>query len=152
MDAPFHAALSAEPLDAARLQAALYDAEAGGVAVFVGVTRARRAADDPRVTTALEYDAYGPMAVRELRELLDAARAQWPLVRAVIVHRVGTVAAGEPSVFVGVATPHRGAAFEACRWLIDHLKARVPIWKRECYADGTSEWTGGAWSALASPP
>lgn len=146
MGEAFISALSPTPLRVGPLIYALCSPDIGGVASFVGVTRARRADDDPRVTVALEYQAYAPMAMQEMDALLREARERWSASSAIAVHRIGVVPAGEPSVVVGAATPHRDEAFVACRWLIDELKARVPIWKCERYADGSREWSEGAWA------
>jgi molybdopterin synthase catalytic subunit len=115
------------------------DARAGGIAVFLGTTRAERRADGADLV-ALDYDAYPEMAATQLRELAKAARARWPIVRLALLHRTGRVALGEPSVLVAVATPHRADAFEACRHLIDTLKAEAAIWKKEIWSDGTGTW------------
>ena len=117
----------------------VYDPAAGGVCVFVGTTRAQTR-DDGSALVALDYDAYPEMAQRQLTELAAAAGARWPVVRLVLLHRVGRVAVGEPSVLIAVATPHRPDAFEACRWLIDALKADVAIWKQDVWPDGTGDW------------
>jgi molybdopterin synthase catalytic subunit len=83
------------------------------------------------------------MAACELERLAREAGERWPLVRTVLLHRIGEVESGEASVAVGVACPHRAEAFEACRWLIDTLKAEVPIWKREALAGGGASWVEG---------
>lgn len=75
-------------------------------------------------------------------ELAEEARGRWPISRIVIVHRIGIVEVGRPSVLVAVSTPHRAGAFEACRFLIDRLKAQVAIWKKEIWEDGSSKWVG----------
>ena len=80
------------------------------------------------------------MAEREMARLCTEALGRWPLERACLLHRLGEVPVAEASVIVGASSPHRAAAFEACRWLIDSLKETVPIWKREHYADGSVEW------------
>jgi molybdopterin synthase catalytic subunit len=95
---------------------------------------------DGRRTTALDYEAFGPMAETKLDELETEACRRWPLERIAIVHRVGRLELGEVSVAVAVSAPHRAEAFEAARYLIDTLKATVPIWKKENWHDGTSEW------------
>ncbi len=110
---------------------------AGAVCLFLGTVREMTAG---RRTIALEYEAYPEMAERKLAELEVEARARWPILEVVIVHRVGRLELGEASVAVGVNSPHRADAFEACRWLIDTLKQTVPIWKKEEWADGTEEW------------
>jgi molybdopterin synthase catalytic subunit len=111
--------------------------EAGAVVLFLGTTRA---VTDGRETLRLDYEAYGEMAEAELRKLAEEARRRWPVVGCAIVHRLGTVPPAEPSVAVAVSTPHRQDAFEAGKWLIDTLKESVPIWKREHWADGSTEW------------
>ena len=89
----------------------------------------------------LEYEAYQPMAVKRMREIVDEAVKRWPVVNVCAVHRVGLVPPGETSVLVAVATGHRAAAFEACRFLIDEIKKDVPIWKMGVFADG-HRWAG----------
>lgn len=110
---------------------------AGAVLLFLGITRQHTAGRD---TTQLTYDAYQEMAEREMASLEAEARERWGLVECGIMHRLGVVPLGEASVAIVVASPHRRAAFEAGEWLIDTLKERVPIWKQEHWADGTSEW------------
>ena len=110
---------------------------AGAVVLFLGTTREFTAG---RQTASLDYECYDEMAKAKLSELEAEARRRWPLVDCAIVHRVGHVPIGEASVAVAVSTPHRRAAFEAGQWLIDTLKASVPIWKKENWADGTSQW------------
>jgi molybdopterin synthase catalytic subunit len=119
------------------------DAAAGGIDIFIGTTRAERNADG-RELVALDYEAYPEMALSQMRELARRARERWPVVRLALLHRVGRVALGQPSVVVAVACPHRGEAFEACRWLIDTLKAEVPIWKKEVWAGGSGTWAAGS--------
>ena len=88
----------------------------------------------------LEYEAYGEMAVEQMRSIARGARDRWSIVRLAIVHRIGAVAVGEPSVVIAVTCPHRSDAFESCRWLIDALKRDVPIWKREVWSSGALSW------------
>jgi molybdopterin synthase catalytic subunit len=115
------------------------DPRAGGIDVFLGTTRAEsNPAGAPLV--ALDYEAYTEMAAQQLRELAEHAREQWPIIRLVILHRVGRVELAAPSVLIAVSTPHRAESFAACRWLIDTLKAEVAIWKKEVWADGTGTW------------
>lgn len=132
--------LQAEPLDVARCAAFLSVPEAGGIDLFVGTTR--RWTGDAE-TVELSYECYEPMALREMASLAREAAERWPVRRVCIHHRLGTVPLAEASVVVGVSTPHRAEAFEACRWLIDTLKRQVPIWKREHYRDGHTEWVEG---------
>ena len=95
-----------------------------------------------RETLYLVYEAYEPMAIREMSRLGEAARQKFQVANIGIVHRVGRLEIGETSVVIAVASPHRKAAFEACEWLIRELKRTVPIWKKEVYADG-EHWVEG---------
>lgn len=126
-----------EPIDTTSLLAEVGSPEAGAVVLFLGVTRA---ITDGRETASLDYECYPQMAEQKLAELEAEARRRWPLTGCAIVHRVGHLDIGEASVAVAVSAPHRREAFEAGQWLIDTLKAVVPIWKRENWADGTTEW------------
>jgi molybdopterin synthase catalytic subunit len=112
---------------------------AGGIAVFLGVTRAEQR-EDGIPLAALDYEAYEAMALVQLHKLADDARARWPIQRIAILHRVGRVNVAEPSVVIAVSTPHRADAFVACRWLIDSLKAEAAIWKKEIWEDGQGSW------------
>lgn len=114
--------------------------DAGGVDVFLGTTRRWT---DGRETVLLEYECYESMAAAEMARLLEEAGERWPVQRACLLHRTGEVPLRAISVIVGVSTPHRDAAFAACRYLIDELKQRVPIWKKERFADGRTEWVQG---------
>ena len=131
--------LNDQPLDAAAALRFVTDAEAGGIAVFLGTTRAERNADEQPLV-ALDYDAYPEMAQKQMEELAHSARHKWPIRRIAVLHRTGRVAVGEASVIIAVATPHRADAFEACRWIIDSLKADVAIWKKEVWAEGPATW------------
>lgn len=115
----------------------------GAVVTFAGVVRDRTG---DSATTHLEYEAYRPMAEREMRQLADEVLARWPVSRLAIVHRVGRLEIGEISVLIGVSSPHRGEAFDACRYLIDRLKAVVPIWKKEVGPTG-EYWVEGPTAA-----
>ena len=115
----------------------------GAIASFIGTVRDSASVEDNagKPVTALEYEAHPTLAREKLAEIATQASEKWSLERVVAVHRVGTCALGEPTVIVVCAAPHRAEALEACRWLIDELKANVPIWKKEIYADGSS-WVG----------
>lgn len=113
--------------------------QAGAVATFEGLTRAETHSEHGRLIR-LEYEAYGGMALKQLRRLADEASDKWGVVRVAIVHRTGLVELGEASVMIATACPHRAEAFEACRWLIDSLKKNVTIWKREIWESGASSW------------
>ncbi|MEO0558473.1 MAG: molybdenum cofactor biosynthesis protein MoaE [Bacteroidota bacterium] len=132
--------ITARPLPLSDVHAFLADDRAGGTALFIGTTR--RWTGDIE-TPWLDYDAYTPMALDQLDALVTNAFLGWTLQKAVLLHRLGRVHPTEPSVVVGVASAHRAEAFEACRWLIDTLKADVPIWKQEgvpSYAPRDSVW------------
>ena len=128
-----------QPIAVAAVVQFVSDAEAGGIAVFLGTTRAEKN-DSGRTLLALDYEAYAEMARRQMEELAAAARGKWPVRRLAILHRTGRVAVAEPSVIIAVATPHRGDAFDACRWIIDSLKADLAIWKKEVWEGGATSW------------
>ena len=115
------------------------DPNAGGINVFLGTTRAEKSPDEKQLL-ALDYEAYQEMAVARLSTLVQDARKKWPVTKAAILHRIGRVAVGEPSVIIAVSCPHRAESFEACKYLIDQLKVDVPIWKKEIWADGSGTW------------
>ena len=129
-------AVQSQPIDVARVLAAVDGPGEGGVVLFLG--RVRDEARGRRVRR-LDYDAYEGMAQSELAELERLALAEHGAARVALVHRTGRLGVGELAVAIAVAAPHRAQAFTACQWLIDTLKERVPIWKKEWYADG-SEW------------
>lgn len=131
--------LSAEPIDAEALVRSVRTDAHGAVVTFLGTTR-ETSPEDPRPVSALEYEAYPMMAVAEMEAIATETETQFGPLGIAIVHRTGTVALGEPSVVVVVASPHRGVAFDACRYAIDALKSRVAIWKREVYRDGDGAW------------
>ncbi len=130
-----------EPIESERL-AELVGRGHGGVVAFMGIVRGD--SSDGRRVTALWYEAFEAMAVREFEVIAGEARERFGDVEIGIVHRVGEVRAGEISVAVLAGAAHRAEAFEACRYAIDELKRRAPIWKKECYADGSAEWRNGA--------
>lgn len=131
------------PLDVAAAVAFVSTPAAGGIGVFLGTTRGESHPDGRRRLVALDYEAYEPMAVKQMHALASAARARWPIVRLALLHRTGRVALAEPSVVIAVSTPHRAESFEACRWLIDTLKIDVPVWKKEVWDDGSGSWVEG---------
>lgn len=104
---------------------------------FAGVVRNLHVG---RGVQAIDYECYEPMARRELAQIMAEARARWPVHQVAIAHRVGRLAVGEIALWMLVTAPHRGEAFAAMQYVIDQLKRRVPIWKREWYADGSSDW------------
>jgi molybdopterin synthase catalytic subunit len=131
--------ITTEPLDGAKLAEAARTDDAGAVAVFYGVVRNTNL--DRRVRY-LEYDAYPPMAEKQMRAIADEVRARWPVTGIAMQHRIGRLEIGEPSVIIAVASPHRADAIEACHHAIDRLKSIVPIWKKEVF-EGGEEWLEG---------
>lgn len=127
--------LTHETLSVDALLAQVADARHGGTAVFLGTTRADSGADE---VVALEYEAYATLASTEMRAIVAEAEAYG--ARVAVAHRLGRVAVGEASVIVAAAAAHRPQAFQACRYTIDELKRRVPIWKRAIRADGSTVW------------
>jgi molybdopterin synthase catalytic subunit len=131
------------PLDVPAAIAAASTDEAGAVGVFVGTVRstaavADHAADD---VVRLDYDVHVGLAERRLAEIAGEATSKWDLLRVVAIHRSGVCELGEATVVVACSAPHRAEALDACRWVIDEIKATVPIFKREVYEDGSS-WVG----------
>jgi len=109
---------------------------AGAVNVFIGTVRS--SANGKNVVW-LEYEAYETMAVLEIRKIIDEAASRWPLLGWAVSHRIGTLRPGETAVVVAVSTPHRKDSFEACQFIVDTLKEKVPIWKKEVF-EGGEEW------------
>jgi molybdopterin synthase catalytic subunit len=128
--------LSTEPLHLARLVEQVQAPSRGGIACFTGAVRDLQ---DGRAVARLEYSAYGAMAEAECERIVREAEARWPCAVA-LQHRIGTLAVGEAAVAVAAASAHREEAFAACRYVIEEVKRRVPIWKREVFADGRVEW------------
>ncbi|HEX6468342.1 MAG TPA: molybdenum cofactor biosynthesis protein MoaE [Streptosporangiaceae bacterium] len=126
------------PLSVDEVLAAVRDAGAGGVAVFIGTVRDE---DHDRAVTRLSYSAH-PSVEQELRSVMEKVAADHPVRALAALHRVGDLEIGDLAVVVAAACPHRGEAFDACRRLIDDLKAQVPIWKHQLFADGDAEWVG----------
>ncbi len=129
--------LTKEEIDTKQLLDGIASHEAGATVLFLGTTRQYTAG---RETVSLDYDCYPEMAIAKLEALRSHAMDNWSLVDCAIVHRLGTVGLGEISVAIATNSPHRRDAFEAGQWIIDRLKQTVPIWKKEYWADGTSEW------------
>jgi molybdopterin synthase catalytic subunit len=125
-------------LDVAEVLAALSDVAAGGLTLFVGTVRDH---DGGKVVGGLEYSAH-PSALERLRAVCDDVAARYDVRAVAAVHRTGTLALGDAAVVVATAADHRGEAFDASRALIDELKATVPIWKHQVFADGSDEWVG----------
>jgi molybdopterin synthase catalytic subunit len=126
--------LTADPLDARRLEAAIAHKGAGAICTFTGVVRD---SSRGRSVTHLDYEAYAEMATAQMRKIGDEIAERWPEARLAMAHRTGRLEIGEASVVVSVSCPHRAEAIAACKWGIDRLKESVPIWKKEHAADGT---------------
>lgn len=131
-------AISNDPLSVDRALAAVSHPGAGGVALFVGAVRDE---NDGLAVTRLDYEAYETMALAEMRRIADEISAKLPMTRLACLHRVGTLSVGDLAVVCAASAPHRDEAFRACRMLIDEVKARVPVWKREWGPEGPY-WVG----------
>ena len=129
--------LTHNAIDYTALTESVRSNDAGAVVLFLGTVRETTG---DRRTLALDYEGYPEMARAKMAELEQQARERWPVVKVAIVHRLGHLELGDISVAVAVSSPHRDVAFEAGRFLIDTLKVTVPIWKKENWADGTTEW------------
>ena len=129
--------LAHAPFDIASLRAQLLRAEAGAYASFEGWVRNH---NDGRAALGLRYEAYVALAEAEGAKIVEDALARFAIADAACVHRVGDLEVGDLAVWVGVSAAHRDAAFTACRWIIDEVKSRVPIWKHERYAAGDAAW------------
>jgi MoaE-MoaD fusion protein len=126
--------LTARPLDARRMEAAVAHKGAGAICTFTGVVRE---SSRGRSVTHLEYEAYIEMATAQMKKIAGEIEEKWPEARVAMAHRTGRLEIGEPSVVVSVSSPHRAEAIAACKWGIDRLKETVPIWKKEHATDGT---------------
>jgi molybdopterin synthase catalytic subunit len=142
-------AFTRAPIDPAAARPALDDPAAGGYTSFEGWVRNH---NDGRAVLRLEYEAYESLGVTEGERILAEARERFPILEAACVHRIGRLEIGEMAVWVGVSAAHRDAAFAACRYIIDEVKDRVPIWKKEHYAAGDSGWINCAVRAPAGAP
>jgi molybdopterin synthase catalytic subunit len=131
--------LTHDPLDVTALLAEVASEGCGATTLFLGTVR--RSADDGDVV-GIEYSGYDAMAEAEFDRIVADARSLWPDARIALRHRLGYVATGEVSVAIAAAAPHRSTAFDACRFVIDQTKERVPIWKKERLAAGTEHWVG----------
>jgi len=130
-------AISHQGIDVPAFRASLEDVTSGACLVFEGWVRNH---NDGRGVLRLAYEVYEPLALKEGELILQEAMSKFEISRAKAIHRAGELALSEPAVVVGVASSHRDAAFRACRYIIDEIKQRLPIWKKEYYADGNTEW------------
>ncbi len=129
--------LTREPIDYHALIERVRRHDCGAVVAFLGTVRDLTG---DRITVALDYEAYPGMAEKKMSEIEQDTRGRWPVGEIALVHRLGRLDVGEVSVAVAVSCPHRADAFEACRHAIDRLKEMVPIWKKENWSDGSTEW------------
>lgn len=129
--------LQTEPIDVASLLTAVKQPSCGAVVLFLGTVRA---ITGDRHTVALDYEAYPELAEKEAACIMAQARERWPIQAVRLVHRVGRLCPGEISMALAVSSPHRAEAFAAAQFLIEATKKTLPVWKRELYADGTTQW------------
>ena len=129
--------ITRHPLDVNDLLGAVQGPERGGTCVFLGTVR------NDGAVTAIDYSAYEAMATTEIERILADAHRQWPEARVMLQHRLGEIPVGQASIAIAAAAPHRNEAFSACRYVIEEVKKRLPIWKKELNADGTAEWVEG---------
>jgi molybdopterin synthase catalytic subunit len=129
--------VSSQAIDVEATKKAVADTSCGALVVFEGWIRDH---NEGQQVERLEYEIYRPVAEREGARIIDEAIQKFSVSHAVCVHREGLLELGEVAVIVCVSSPHRGEAFDACRYIIDHIKTRLPIWKKEHYVSGLSEW------------
>ncbi len=129
--------ISSDPIDPDALRRELFDPASGAYCGFEGWVRNL---NEGQTVQRLEYEAYDPIAISEGEKILTEAQERFPHLHAHCVHRTGLLEIGDCAVWVGVSSPHRDEAFQACRYIIDEVKVRLPIWKKEHYADGNSGW------------
>ncbi len=141
--------LTDQPIDADRLTQFVTTPLSGAVILFLGTVRELT---HGKRTISLDYDAYPEMALKKMNELVDETAEKWPVQKVAIVHRTGKLELAEASVAIALSCPHRGDVFDAGRFLIDELKIRVPIWKKENWSDGTTEWVHPGADAPSTNP
>jgi molybdopterin synthase catalytic subunit len=141
--------LTNETIDSNEVLSKVQSNNAGAVVLFLGTTREFT---NGKQTLSLDYECYPEMAKKKLEELEQQARQKWELVKVLIVHRLGHLELGEASIAIAVSSAHRQASFEAGKWLIDTIKEVVPIWKKENWSDGTTDWVHPGVSADEQQP
>ena len=141
--------LTRTPILVDQLLAEVSSPELGGTCAFLGTVRN---GPEEHGVAAIEYSAYDEMVDAELGRIVSEARERWPRARASVRHRIGKIPAGEASIAIVVAAPHRAQAFEACRYVIEEIKRRVPVWKKEVRLDGTAVWVDPSGRPTTSPP
>ena len=140
--------LTRQRLSIDQLVADVSSPERGGTCVFLGTVR--NGAEEQGVE-AIEYSAYEEMVEVEFGRLVADAAARWPDARIAVRHRLGTIPAGEASIGIAVAAPHRAQAFDACRFVIEEVKRRIPVWKKELRLDGTEIWVDPSGHPTSKP-
>ena len=140
--------LTRQPLSIDHLIADVSSPAYGGTCVFLGTVRNGVEAEGVK---AIEYSAYEDMVEVEFGRLVAEARAHWPEARIAVRHRLGTVPAGEASIAIAAAAPHRAQAFDACRFVIEEVKRRIPVWKKELRLDGTEVWVDPSGHPASKP-
>jgi molybdopterin synthase catalytic subunit len=133
------ASIVRDTLDVTRLSSEAASPECGATAIFLGTVRSE---NEGRGVDGIEYSAYEEMAEREMLTILEESTSRYSIHSAIVEHRIGDLDVGEASIAVVVTHPHRAAAMDALRYIVDETKTRAPIWKREKYSDGTREWVG----------
>ncbi len=126
--------LTRHRIDVADLLTEVQGPERGGTSVFLGTVR-----NDADIT-GIDYSAYEAMALEEIARILADALERWPEARVTLQHRLGLISAGEASIAIAAAAPHREQAFAACRFVIEEVKKRLPVWKKELHGDGSEQW------------
>ncbi|KAF9978538.1 hypothetical protein BGZ73_001957 [Actinomortierella ambigua] len=139
--------ITSDPISLEAVANLVHDPKAGAISTFSGTTRDNF--EDKEVKT-LAYEAYTPMAEKSIQTLIDEARAKFDILHVAIYHKIGDCPVGETSVVIAVSSPHRRSGLDAVAWLIDELKVKVPIWKKEVYTEGTGG--GATWKANNTQP
>jgi len=129
--------LSPTTIAVEQLKASLENPQAGAIVCFEGIVRNH---NEGKAVLSLEYEAYESLAENEAAKILNEARQNFSIISALCVHRTGLLDIGDAAVFVGVTSAHRDASLQACRFIIDEIKTRLPIWKKETYQDGSADW------------
>ena len=140
--------LTRDPLSVERVLAEVSAPERGGTCVFLGTVRS---GPEEQGVTAIEYSAYEAMVEAEFGRLLADADARWPAARIAVRHRLGVIPSGEASIAIAAAAAHRAEAFAACRFVIEEVKRRIPVWKKELHEDGTEVWVDPTGRPTAKP-
>jgi len=144
-------AILSEPLPLPAVLEFVTDPAAGGICSFIGTTRSEHNTAGTELI-ALYYEAYEEMAREQLNAFATRGREKWPIQKLVILHRIGRVSIAEPSIVIAVSAAHRDTAFQACRFLIDTLKAELAVWKKEIWSDGQQRWVSGVVLAHRAGP